>query len=99
MTITLKTWRHTHRLEHNDHTALIKDRHIFRLKNPLGDRRILYVGNDLHCATAVLTGLDVDLEHAIEAFRPCHGRVLFGVGSLLCSGASLAAPGRGDLAL
>ena len=46
----------------------------------------------LHCPTARLTGLDVDLEHPLEALRPTHRRAALGIGFHLLGGLRAGAP-------
>ena len=45
------------------------------------DVRFFDAGDDLHGATADLAGLDVDVEHVLEALRPGHGGALRAVRS------------------
>jgi len=40
------------------------------IEDPFHDRRVLDASDDFHEAAALVTGLDVDLEHALEALGP-----------------------------
>jgi hypothetical protein len=60
-------------------------------------RRVLDAGDNFHCAATVLTGFDVDPEHALETSGPGHGTVFFRFCQVRVGGESLTAPCRGDL--
>ena len=47
------------------------------VENPVNDHRVLDSGNDLHRTATLLTGLEIDPEHAFESLRPRHGTLLF----------------------
>jgi len=66
------------------------------VQDPLHHRWVLDAGNHFDRAAALVTGLDVDLEHALEALGPRHGGAALGWG-LGLDGLSLAAACRGDV--
>ena len=59
--------------------------------------RVFDAGDNLHCVATVLTGFDVDPEHALETSGPGHGTVFFRFCQARVGGESLTAPCRGDL--
>ena len=52
---------------------------------------------DLHRTATLLTGFDIDPEHAFETLGPRHGAVFFQFSQVLVGRASLTALCRGDL--
>ena len=57
------------------------------------DNGVFDTGDHLDGAAALLTGFDIDLEHAFEALSPSHGGVALGGGFDLVAG-PFTAPGR-----
>ena len=66
------------------------------IQNPFPDHRVLDAGDDLHGATAMVAGLDVDSEYPFKALGPGHGGAALG-GGLGFGRDSVTAPGRRDL--
>jgi len=56
----------------------------------LDHHRILDAGDDAHRPAAGRAGLDVDLEHALEALCPSHRSPALGRGTVVCLGRCLA---------
>ena len=60
-------------------------------KDPLNNLGPLNAGNDIYRPTTVLTHLDINLEHPLEAPGPGHRAALFGFGGSGVAGRTFAA--------
>lgn len=71
-----------------------------RGENLLDENRVFDCRDDSHSPAAVLTNLDVDVEHPLETLRPAHGGAAFGarvvIGLVRCL-AARATLGRRDV--
>ena len=56
------------------------------VQNPFYDLRLFDTGDHFDGTPALLTGFDIDLEHAFEALRPAHGSIALGGGFELVGG-------------
>ncbi len=63
------------------------------LEDELDDGGVFDVGDDLEVAAAGVAGLDVDIEHALEAPGPGHGNTALS-GVLSVSGSGVLRPQR-----
>ena len=48
------------------------------VQNPFYDLRLFDTGDHFDGTPALLTGFDIDLEHAFETLRPAHGSIALG---------------------